>query len=374
MFASLPGAAKALLWVRILNQVGAYALAFLAVFAGPAVAVAALVIFGVAALVSRWAGAFILGWLPPGIVVSLGLGATGLSLIALSASGTPLQVLISVALVGLAFEIYEPASQELVAQVTEGDQRQEMYGLLGSSLVAAGAIAGLIAAALLPLGVRWLVVVDAVTCLAAAAVALLFLPREDRERPVAGKNGKRWRPPVLLLRFTLANTAFAVGYLAVVMFMPLVLLQRGAPAWVPGIALAGAAVLAPLALWGARRSLTGRPHGLVLAGGAIVLGLLSLAMARAENVALTICVYMAWTAVNGVLLGRWQALVADAAPEPERPRWFAFQGSSRGVAQPAVPGVVALVGGVGGAVGPAAFLTAGVAFLVVPLVLKARRV
>ncbi|MCW2880602.1 MAG: transporter, partial [Sphaerisporangium sp.] len=79
MFTSLPGAAKAMLWVRILNQVGAYALAFLAVFAGPAVAVAALVIFGVAALISRWAGAFILGWLPPRILVSLGLGATGLS-------------------------------------------------------------------------------------------------------------------------------------------------------------------------------------------------------------------------------------------------------------------------------------------------------
>src|SRR4051812_2054726 len=96
VFTSLPGVAKALLWVRILNQVGAYAIAFLAVFAGPDLAVAALVIFGVAALISRWAGALILDRLPPRIVVSLGLGATGLSLIALSAARTPLQVLISV--------------------------------------------------------------------------------------------------------------------------------------------------------------------------------------------------------------------------------------------------------------------------------------
>ena len=152
-------------------------------------------------------------------------------------------------------------------------------GSLGWSLVTAGAIAGLIAAVLLPLGVRWLMVVDAVACLAAAAVALFFLPRKNRERPVAGKNGKLWRPPVLLLRFTLASTAFAVGYLAVVMFMPLVLLQRGAPAWVPGIALAGAAVLAPLALWATRRLLAGRSHSLILAGGTFVLGLLALAMA-----------------------------------------------------------------------------------------------
>ncbi|GLX02593.1 MFS transporter [Microtetraspora sp. NBRC 16547] len=372
MFASMPGAAKALLWVRILNQMGAYALAFLAVFAGPDLASLALALFGVAALLSRWAGAFVLDWLPPRIVVAAGLCATGLSLVALSAARTPPQVLIAVVLVGLAFEIYEPATQELVAQVTEDDQRQELYGLLGSSLVAAGAIGGLIAAALLPLGVRWLVVVDAATCLAAAAIALFFLPRGNAERPVPGEDRKRWRPSALLLRFTLAGTAFAVGYLAVVMFMPLVLLQRGAPAWLPGVALTGAAALAPLTLWATRRLLTPRPHGLVLAGGAVLLGLLALTMARAENLPLTVGAYLAWTAVNGVLLGRWQALVADAAPEAERPRWFAFQGSSWGIAQPAVPGMVALVGGVAGAVGPAAFLTAGAAFLVVPFALKAR--
>ncbi|MBB4942851.1 hypothetical protein FHR32_007251 [Streptosporangium album] len=34
-FASPPRAAKALLWIHILNQVGAYAIAFLAVLAGP---------------------------------------------------------------------------------------------------------------------------------------------------------------------------------------------------------------------------------------------------------------------------------------------------------------------------------------------------
>lgn len=372
MFTSLPGAAKALLWVRILNQLGAYAMAFLAVFAGPELASTALATFGVAALISRWGGAFILDWLPPRIVVAIGLAATGLSLIALALAQTQVQVLVAVAVVGLAFEIYEPATQELVARVTEGDQRQEMYGLLGSSLVAAGAVAGLIAAVLLPIGVRWLVVVDALTCLSAAVVALLFLPRDGRQRPAPGV-GKHWTPPAVLLRVTLAGTAFAVGYLAVVMFLPLTLLQRGAPAWVPGVALAGAAVLAPAALWATRGLLAGRPHRLVLGAGAVLLGLLALVMARAGDVVLTIGTYLAWTAVMGILVGRWQALVADVAPEADRPRWFAFHGSSWGVAQPAVPGLVALVGGIATA-GSAAFLTAGLAFLLVPMVLRARRV
>ncbi|MDP4505450.1 MFS transporter [Nonomuraea turcica] len=366
----MPRSAKALLWVRILNQLGAYALAFLAVFAGPELAPVALAVFGVAALISRWGGALLLDRLSPRVVVAVGLGATGLSLVALSAARTPAQILVAVALVGLAFEIYEPASQELVAQVAVGEQRQRLYALLGSALVAAGAIAGLIASALLPLGVRWLMVVDAVTCLAACGVALAFLPRDIGKSMTADEGGRRWRPPARLLHLTAASTAFAVGYLAVIMFIPLVLLQRGAPAWLPGIALTGAALLSPVALWATRRMVDALPHGRALAGGAVLLGVLALAMARVDSVPSTIAAYLAWTAANGILLGRWQAMVADVAPESERPRWFAVQGSSWGIAQPAVPGVVALVGAVAGGFGTAAFLTAGLAFLVVPLMLR----
>ncbi|MEV0199790.1 MFS transporter [Nonomuraea sp. NPDC050691] len=374
MLTSLPRAAKALLCVRVLNQLGAYAIAFLAVFAGPDLAPVALTVFGVAALVSRWGGALLLDRLPPRTVMAAGLVATGVSLLVLALASTPVQVLAAVALVGLAFEIYEPATQELVARVTEGEQRQQMYGLLGGALVAAGAGAGLVAAVLLPLGVRWLAVADGLTCLAAAAVALAYLPQEAADQPVRAAHSARWRPPGVLLRYTLAATAFAAGYLAVVMFLPLALLQRGAAPWLPGVVLAGAAALSPAALWATRRPLTGRAHRVVLAAGTAPLGLLALLMAWAGEVAFTVVAYLAWTAACGVLLGRWQSLVADAAPEEERPRWFAFLGSSWGVAQPAVPGAVALAGGLVDRPGSAAFLTAGLAFLAVPVLLGARAV
>ncbi|MFI6519105.1 MFS transporter [Spirillospora sp. NPDC050679] len=372
MFRALPRAAKALLWVRVLNQLGAYAMAFLAVLAGPDLAAVALAVFGVAALISRWAGGLLLDRLPPRTVVAAGLAATGAAMLVLAAAHTPAQVVVAVALVGLAFEIYEPASQELLARVTEGEQRQNAYALFGTLLVAAGAAGGLIAAVLLPLGVRWLMVVDAATCLAAAAVTLAFLGRDDGRETAARERETRWRPPAALMRLTAAGTAFAYGYLAVLMFMPFVLLQRGAPSWLPGVVLTGAALLTPLAARLARGPVGALPHTAALGGGAVLLGGLALAMLLGGGTWPIVLAYLGWAAVNSVLLGRWQTIVAEMAPEADRPRWFAFYGSSWGVAQPAVPAVVALAAGIAGGTGAAAMLTGGAAFLAVPLLLAAR--
>ncbi|MFL6057059.1 MAG: MFS transporter [Actinoallomurus sp.] len=149
---ALPRPVKALIAVRVLNQLGAYALAFLAVLAGPRLAPAALAVFGVAALASRWAGGLLLDRLRPRTTVTLGLAATGAALLVLAAARTPTQVVVAAGLVGLAFEIYEPATQELLARATSGGQRRTAYALLGSAVVAAGAVGGLLAAVLLPLG------------------------------------------------------------------------------------------------------------------------------------------------------------------------------------------------------------------------------
>ncbi|GAA4561495.1 hypothetical protein GCM10023193_24780 [Planotetraspora kaengkrachanensis] len=366
----MPATARALVWVRVLNALGAYALSFLAVLAGPELAPLALVVFGVSALASRWAGAFLLDRFSPRGVLVAGLAGTGLALVALALADGPVPVLVAIALVGLAFEVYEPASQELLARASIGEQRHTTFAVMGVAISAAGAVAGLLAAVLLPLGVRWLVVADALTCLVAAGVAVALLPRDDHARGAYRESSdERWRPPAALLRLTMAGIAFAVGYLAVMMYLPLALLERGAPAWLPGLTLASAAIVAPLALRAVRRPLEGRQHGLILGLGTLLLAGLALVMALTSSLLLTIVAYLACTAVNGVLLGRWQSSVADAAPELDRPRWFAFQGSSWGLAQPTVPPLAVLAGTFVGAAGAGAFLTAGFAFLLVPLVL-----
>jgi MFS family permease len=352
LYRSLPTAAKALLWTRVLNQVGAFALAFLAVLAGPHRITAVLTVFGVAALASRWAGGILLDRVRPRTLVTAGLTATGLALLALAAASTPAQVLAATAATGLAFELYEPATSEILARLTEGDRRRDAYALLGAALTAAGAVSGLLAAALLPLGVRLLLVADAATCLAAAAVAWAFLPA--LEAPLRNRGRIRWRPPARLLRLTGAATAYAFGYLAVLMFMPFVLLQRGAPAWLPGLTLAAAALAVPAA----QRPLSGRPREMLL-----LTCVFAATMALMRSVPLTVAAYLAWAVSGSALLGHWPALAADAAPAADRPRWFAFLGLSWGVAQPIVPVVVGLAGALAGRTA-AAPLAAAVAFLV----------
>ncbi|CNF02750.1 phosphoglycerate transporter family protein [Mycobacterium tuberculosis] len=357
MLRDLPRPAKALVAVRVINQLGAYVMAFLAVLAGPDLAAAALAVFGAAALVSRWLGGVLLDRFAPRTLVAAGLASTGLALLILAAAQGTVQVLAAVALVGLSFEIQEPATQEALARV--GGRRDDVYGVLGTTLVAAGALGGLLAAVLLPLGARWLAVVDGTTCLLAAAVAVVFL---EREPPAERTQAVPWRPSRRLLRLTLAGTAFACGYLAVLMFMPLVLLQRGAPAWLPGLTLTATALLAPVTGRLGRRRLNAFAHEHVLAAGSGALGVFALVLAVGRAVPLTVAAYLAWAVVDSALMGRWQAMIADVAPEPERPRWFAFFGSSWGVAQSAVPGLVALAG--------AAMPVGAAAFLLTPAFLR----
>lgn len=84
----------------------------------------------------------------------------------------------------------------------------------------------------------------------------------------------------------------------------------------------------------------------------------SMQVASSIHSMLTIAAYLGWVAVNSVLLGRWQAMIAEVAPAAGRPRWFAFHGSSWGIAQPAVPAVVVVAASLAGGT-----LTAAVAFL-----------
>jgi MFS family permease len=281
-YRDLPRSVRALLCVRILNQVGSYTMTFLAVVAGPGQAPAVLSAFGVGCLVSRWAGAWLSSRLALRSVVTLGLAATGAALALLAVVTGPAQIVVAAALVGLAFEIYEPATYEAFARSTDGSMRTRAYGVLSTALVAAGAVSGLLALALLPLGVRWLVGFDAVTCLGAAGVAWRCL---SPDQPVAShaRSPKRWRPSTPLICLTVAGTAFAVGYLTVAMFVPLVLLQRGAAPWIPGAMLALSAVMAPLLSITFNRFLSRLNNSHAIAAGSAGLAALVVGMSRGQD-------------------------------------------------------------------------------------------
>jgi predicted MFS family arabinose efflux permease len=79
-------------------------------------------------------------------------------------------------LLGLAFEVYEPASQAMIADVVAPGQRVRAYSLFNAALAVGGMGAGLIAAWLGRWDLRWLFVADAVSCALCAVVMRIVLP------------------------------------------------------------------------------------------------------------------------------------------------------------------------------------------------------
>ena len=126
-----------------------------------------------------------------GPTIVVGLLGTALAQLALAAApslaggrGRPRSPL------GLVFEVYEPPSQALLADVTTEDQRPVAYGLMAGAMAAAGMAAGLLAAAVAGFDLRWLFVVDAGTCLACAVLVGATLPAVlGGARPDAGVRG-----------------------------------------------------------------------------------------------------------------------------------------------------------------------------------------
>jgi hypothetical protein len=372
VFTSLPKAAKTVLFVRALNQLGAFTITFLAILAGPRLITATLTLFGTSALISRWSGALLLDRVSPEKLIPAGLAATGISLLLLAGAKTAPATLTATTLTGLTFELYEPATAELLAKTTTPESRQTAYTFLGASLALSAAISGLLATALLPIGVHALIATDALTCLTAAALSAALLRTWRPTIRCAGTANpsetetprpSRWRPPRALVKLTTAATAYAFGHLAVMMFTPFLLLRRGAPTWLPGVMLTCAALPTLFAAYAIRRIRL--PPPALLAAGTTLLAALALAMTTA-NVLLTAAAYVAWAMVSSAIAGTWQTAAADLAPEPDRPRWFAFLGLSWGIAQPVVPLAVGLAAVlIGRAAAPS---TAALAFLAVPAI------
>jgi MFS family permease len=121
-------------------------------------------------------------------------------------------VIVSAVLLGLAFELYEPPSQAMIADVVPAGDRVRAYSLLNAALAAAGMGAGLLAASLGRWDVRLLFVADAATCLVCAVVVRCVLPgdRQSVSEASAEPDGiAPWRGRALLAMLA-SGTLFAL--------------------------------------------------------------------------------------------------------------------------------------------------------------------
>ena len=190
----LPASVWLLVAARAVNRLGAFTLPFLSVTLvaeqGASVAQAGFLLaaFGVATIPSRLLGGRLSDRWGPRATIAVGLVGTAVGQLLVAGARSLTEAAVAVVLLGLAFEVYEPPSQSLVADATSPEDRPVAFGLLFAALAAAGMVAGLLAAVLAGVDLRWLFVADAVTCLACAAIVWWRLPA--RAVAPAGAEGR----------------------------------------------------------------------------------------------------------------------------------------------------------------------------------------
>lgn len=355
----LPREVKVLLFARLVNRIGAFSMPFLSVLLVnefyAALTTAGFVVgcFGIATIPSRLLGGLLAHRFGARAAVLIGLSATAAAQLIIAAAPTLVVAVAGAALLGLSFEIYEPASQALIADVTPGELLPRAFGLLGATLAVAGLLAGVVAALVAGTGLRWLFVVDACTAaLCVLLVAALLPTTQTGPAPERGQCGSRpWRDR-RLLALMVTGTVFATVYLSVPMAMPLALIAAGSSASVAGwlAALGALVVIVAQPLLAGRGSVARR-----LMGGHVLIATGLIVAAVAPSVA----GYGLATAVMSLgdvlLLGYVYTLVARIAPEGARAQYFAAYGITWGIALTIGPPMM----GVLMQVSPSTFWTVG---------------
>jgi MFS family permease len=310
---------------RAVNQLGAFAMSFLAVALvdvyGASLITAGCVValFGLATVPSRLAGGRMADRLGRRRTIVLGLLGCAVSLLVIAVSPG----------LGLPCEIYEPPSQALLAEMVAPERRPQAFGLLGAALAAAGAGAGILAVLLGGVSLRLLFVADSVTCLAAAALILMWVHEPSAARP-ATPDRNPWRDGRLLVMLGI-GTGFAFAGNLSLTALPLTVAARGLGPAETGWLLAIAAVVT---IAGQRflRGAAAHPFFLMTARLAVVAA--GFAVVAFAGVIPLLCLGAATVALGQVfLLGPPYAVVAGLADDGSRARYLAAYGTCWGIAQ-----------------------------------------
>ena len=356
---------------RAVNQLGAFSLAFLTILLcrvlGASLPAAGLVaaMFGLATIPSRLLGARLVSRLGARRTILLGLlGCAAAQLGIATAPGLPAAAAWAL-LLGLAFELYEPPSQAMIAVAVPPGDRAAAYALLTTALAVGNTGAGLVAAAVGQSSLRWLFVVDAASCLACALIVDRWLPggradpdradparadlaRADLARADPGPSTRAdggaarcqpspWRDRSLLA-MTAAGTVFALIYMLLLVALPLSLAAHGINPASSGLLMAVATATLVLVRPLLRTAAAARLPGPAAAGAGFCLMAAGMAgYAAGRSLPAMLAPTAAWSIGNLLLTGRAFAVVTSLAPDGGTARYLAVYGLSWGVATVAAP-------------------------------------
>jgi MFS family permease len=412
----LPPELRLLVLARCVNRLGRFSMAFLGVLlvrelgAGADETALVLTCFGVATIPSRVLGGHLADAWGHRPTMLLGLVGCALAQLVVAVAPDLSWALVGAVLLGLAYEVVEPPTQALVSDLMPEHVRAFGYSALNASLAVAGVLAGVVAAAVAGLGLRWLFVVDAATCLACAALvaARLRVPppvAAPVPAPVAGRTGDdghdrddrhgrdrapepggaphrqvtrdargRWTAALRDRRLRPVvgfGTVVATVTMVVVFGVPLLVEQRGlAPAVTGWVLAAGAAASVPGAWLAAVLRRRTDDTGLLLVGevtAAVGLGTIALT-SQAAGLAAGL---VAFDVGSLLVIATTMARAAALAPQGSRGTYLALLGLTWGLATSAAPLVLTTLGT---AYGPGApFTAAALAMLGTAFVRAAQR-
>ncbi len=336
----LPRTVRLLIVARAVNRLGAFSLAFLTVLIttsfGASAAVAGYIsaAFGLATIPSRLIGGRLADRLGPRRTIAIGLTGCAVAQLGLACANGLTAAACFAVLLGLAYEIYEPPSQAMIADVVAPSDHVRAYSLLNAALAVAGMGAGLLAAALGRWDLRWLFAVDALTCLLCALAVRLVLPADQpasTARSGQSVAAAPWRDRSLLAMLA-AGTLFAVVYLQIMTMLPLAMELRGLQPADAGVLFTTSAVVitAGQPLLRLRR-LAELPAHAAFAGGYLLLALGLAGYALAHTLVAHIAATLVWSVGDLLLVGRAYAIVAALAPSGAKARYLAVYGTSWGI-------------------------------------------
>ena len=342
----LPARVRLLIAARGVNQLGAFSLAFLTVLlsrglgASLPVAGAISALFGLATIPSRLLGGRLADrW---GRRRTILAGLVGCALAQLGIAAAPdLAVAASCSvLLGLAFELYEPPSQAMIADGVAPADRADAYALLTTALAVGNMGAGLVADLVGRSNLRWLFVLDAASCLACALAIRLVLPADEpaARRPAPDvRERSPWRDGSLLA-MTGEGTVFALIYMLMLVSLPLSLGAEGLDPANAGLIMTASTVSLLLARPALRITrLAALPTGPAFAAGYSLMALGLAGYAVAHTLPALLGPTALYAAGNLLLMGRALAVVSALAPEGAAARYLAVYGLRWGFATVLAP-------------------------------------
>ncbi len=342
------------LWAGMLaNRLGAMVVPFLSPYLtrsqGLSVVATGWVIFGFGAgsLVSYLVGGSLADLLGRRVTVLISMVSTAAMLVTLCYVNGVVGVVATVFALGITTDMYRPAATAIVADIVPPAQRPWAYSQLYWAVNLGFSIATVTGGLLATVGFRWLFWVDAVTCLAFAAVVWWGVTETGHRRSAPGPGSAAPESAAapgsaaatagsyltvltdrVMLGFTGISVMYAVVFIQGTTTLPLVMSSVGLSSGAYGVAIAANGVTILVAQPLIARGVARLDHSVVAAAGMALLGGgFGVALFAHETWRFALSVVV-WSLGEATVMVVAQTIVAQLAPVQLRGRYNGVYGAT----------------------------------------------